>query len=240
MSCNMLKNIQFTTVVQTCCKKDGKFEVTSLELKTQKVTTRMFDHVVVATGHYTTPNFPNFKGLDLLRKTKVLHSHDFKVPTQYKDKNVFVLGGSYSAEDLASMVWKFGAKHIYISSRSKFNPYEGWPSNVSFHAGLTECKVTHDAANHDTTESLILSDGTELKDIDAMLICTGYQYNFRFIDNPIRLVTNHWLITENLYKGMFLTSDPDIMYLGMQDQIISFTMMDCQAWAAMYYITGKI
>ena len=94
-----------------------------LELQSQKLTTRTFDNVIVATGHYTTPNIPDFKGLGLLRKTKVLHSHDFKVPTGYKGQNVVVVGGSYSAEDLASMCWKFDAKNITILSRNPFSPY---------------------------------------------------------------------------------------------------------------------
>ena len=86
----------------------------------------------------------------------------------------------------------------------------------------------------------MLTDGTELNDIDAMLICTGYQYNFRFIDEAIRLQTRHFCIADNLYKGFMLNTDPDIMYLGMQDQILSFTTMDCQAYAAMRYVTGHI
>jgi trimethylamine monooxygenase len=238
---NMYKNIQFKTSVKNVVKKDGKFEVTTLTLEDHKLSSRTFDNVIVATGHYSTPNIPTFPGVEKLRKISVKHSHDFKMPTGYAGKNVFVLGGSYSAEDLASMVWKFGAKHVYVSSRSPFNPYNGWPENITFHAGLKECVVEHVPDTHgDTREKLVLNDGTELTDIDAMLLCTGYQYNFRFVDDSIRLKTAHWLFAENLYKGTFLTTDPGIMYLGMQDQILSFTLFDVQAWAARDYILGKL
>lgn len=238
VNCDMYKNIEFTTVVQNVRKKDGRFEVTSLDLKSQKVTTRTFDYVVVGVGHYTTPNIPFFPGLDRLRRISVMHSHDFKVPTGYEGKNVFVLGGSYSAEDLTSMVWKFGANKVYMSSRSPFNPYEGWPENITFHAGLKECRVEYDG--HTTKEVVVLSDGTELTDVDAILLCTGYRYNFRFIDDEIRLNTRHLCVADELYKGVWKTSDPNIMYLGMQDQILSFTMFDVQAHVCARYVLGHI
>ena len=114
------------------------------------------------------------------------------------------------------MCWKFDAKHITILSRNPFSPYGQWPENVTFKtAGIADCKVVHDG--HDTKESLVLTDGTEMGDIDALLLCTGYQYNFRFIDNAIRLETRHLCVADNLYKGLWLNTDPDIMYLGMQD-----------------------
>ena len=36
-----------------------------------------FDYVVVASGHYSTPNIPEFKGL-LDFPGRVLHSHDYR------------------------------------------------------------------------------------------------------------------------------------------------------------------
>ncbi len=46
--------------------------------------------------------------------------------------------------------------------------------------------------------------------------------------------------TDHLHKGIFMFSNPRVMYLGMQDQYFTFTMFDAQAWYARDYIMGKI
>lgn len=43
----------------------------------------------------------------------------------------------------------------------------------------------------------------------------------------------------DLYKGVFWTKNPNIMYLGTQDQYFTFNRFDCQAWLARDYMTGK-
>lgn len=89
------------------------------------------------------PNMPSFPGIGRLRHADVIHSHDFKKPQNYKDKTVLILGGSYSAEDIGSMVWKFGAKRVYISSLEDNldKAYGGWPDCFSFHKALKEIRV---------------------------------------------------------------------------------------------------
>ncbi len=46
--------------------------------------------------------------------------------------------------------------------------------------------------------------------------------------------------TDQLHKGIFMPSNPRVMYLGMQDQYFTFNMFDAQAWYARDYIMGKI
>lgn len=113
---NMYKNIQFKRAVRNVVKVGDKYEVTTTDLPSAKNETKTFDFIIVCNGHYSTPNMPAFPGIGRLRKAEVIHSHDFKKPQNYKGKNVLILGGSYSAEDIGSMVWKFGAKHVFISS----------------------------------------------------------------------------------------------------------------------------
>ena len=64
-----------------------------------------------------------------------------------------------------------------------------------------------------------------------------YCYNFQ---NSITLKTTNRVWTDHLHKGIFLFSNPRVMYLGMQDQYFTFTMFDAQAWYARDYIMGKI
>ena len=78
---NMYKNIQFKTIVKSVTKEaNGMFKVNTLNQATGKIDSRSFNFVVVSTGHYATPLLPNVPGFSDLRKTTVIHSHDFKAP----------------------------------------------------------------------------------------------------------------------------------------------------------------
>jgi len=43
-----------------------------------------------------------------------------------------------------------------------------------------------------------------------------------------------------LYKGVIWENNPQLMYLGMQDQFYTFNMFDAQAWFARDVIMGRI
>lgn len=78
------------------------------------------------------------------------------------------------------------------------------------------------------------------KEIDAIIMCTGYLHHFPFLPDGRRLKTDNWLWPLNLYKGVFWEENPRLMYLGMQDQFYTFNMFDAQAWYARDYILGRI
>ena len=40
---------------------------------------------------------------------RILHGHDFRDAEEFKNKDVVVLGSSYSAEDIALQCYKYGA-----------------------------------------------------------------------------------------------------------------------------------
>ena len=68
-----------------------------------------FDYVVVASGHFSVPNVPYFEGFETFQG-RVLHSHDFRDATEFKGKDVLVVGRRYSAEDIGSQCYKYGAQ----------------------------------------------------------------------------------------------------------------------------------
>lgn len=82
-------------------------------------------------------------------------------------------------------------------------------------------------------------DGTK-RDVDAVILCTGYQHHFPFMPDELRLKTANRLATADLYKGVVFTDNPQLMYLGMQDQWFTFNMFDAQAWWARDVILGRI
>ena len=82
-------------------------------------------------------------------------------------------------------------------------------------------------------------DGTS-REVDAVVLCTGYKHHFPFLPDELRLKTNNRLYPLSLYKGVFWQPNPKLIYIGMQDQYYTFNMFDAQAWYARDVILGRI
>ena len=219
--------IKFSTAVRDVTFDNGKFTVKVLDLPNDKIYTEEFDNVVVASGHFSTPNVPHFDGFESF-PGRVLHAHDFRDAMEFEDKNILIVGTSYSAEDIGSQCWKYGAKTITVSHRTAPMGHK-WPENWEEVPLLTrmEGKTAH------------FKDGTS-REIDAVILCTGYQHHFPYLNDELRLKTANRLATADLYKGVAYVHNPALMYIGMQDQWFTFNMFDAQAWWARDVIMGKI
>ena len=204
-----------------------KFNVTSHDLVNDKITTEQFDNVVCCNGHFSTPNVPSFDGLDRFNG-RVLHAHDFRDAVEFKDKDVLIIGTSYSAEDIGSQCWKYGAKTITVSHRTAAMGYD-WPDNWQ------EVPLLMKVEGNTCT----FKDGTT-KDVDAIILCTGYQHHFPFMAEDLKLRTANRLASADLYKGVAYVHNPALFYIGMQDQWFTFNMFDAQAWWARDVIMGRI
>jgi trimethylamine monooxygenase len=221
--------IRFRTPVRmvTYSDKTGKFTVTAQDLEKNTTSAEEFDHVVVASGHFSTPNVPYFKGFEGFNG-RVLHSHDFRDALEFKDKDILIIGRSYSAEDIGSQCYKYGAKSITLCYRSAPTPFD-WPDNWQ------QVPLLEKVENKTCT----FKDGTK-KDVDAIILCTGYLHHFPFLPDDLRLITANRMWTPGLYKGVVWDKNPKLMYLGMQDQFYTFNMFDAQAWYARDVIMGRI
>lgn len=205
----------------------GLFTVAVKDLKADVVSSEAFDHVIVASGHFSTPNVPEFDGMDKFNG-RIMHAHDFRDAVEFKDKDLLIVGTSYSAEDIGSQCWKYGARSITVSHRTAPMGYD-WPDNWEEVPLLT--KLDKDTA--------YFKDGTQKK-IDAVILCTGYHHHFPYMEEDLRLKTNNRLYPVNLYNGVVWEHNPKLMYLGMQDQWYTFNMFDAQAWYARDVIMGKL
>ncbi|HKM37857.1 MAG TPA: NAD(P)/FAD-dependent oxidoreductase [Thiopseudomonas sp.] len=203
------------------------FTVTVMNHKTGEQETNEFDYVVVATGHFSTPNMPYFEGLEEF-PGRVMHAHDFRDALEFKDKDILLVGGSYSAEDIGTQCYKYGTKSVTISYRSQALGYD-WPEGIK--------EVPLIARFEDDVVHFV--DGSSQR-FDAIIMCTGYLFHFPFLPDELRLQTHNCLYPENLYKGIFWQQNPQLIYLGMQDQYFTFNMFDAQAWYARDVILDKI
>jgi trimethylamine monooxygenase len=205
----------------------GNFTVTVHDHEKDSVYSEDFDHVICATGHFSTPNVPYYDGFDTFNG-RILHAHDFRDAREFAGQDILVVGSSYSAEDIGSQCWKYGAKSITSSYRSAPMGFD-WPENW-------EEKVGVDKVEGNTVHFV---DGSE-KQIDAIILCTGYKHFFNFLPDDLRLKTANRLASADLYKGVAYVHNPKMFYLGMQDQWFTFNMFDAQAWWVRDTIMGKI
>ncbi len=221
--------IRFQTPVRMVTYSDssGKFTVTAHDLVNDRVTDEEFDHVVVASGHFSTPNVPAFEGFSSFGG-RVLHAHDFRDALEFAGKDILIIGTSYSAEDIGSQCHKYGAKSVTCSHRTAPMGFK-WPDSWQEVPLLT--RVEHKTAH--------FKDGSK-KDVDAIILCTGYLHHFPFLPDSLRLKTGNRMWAPNLYKGIFWEDNPKLMYLGMQDQFYTFNMFDAQAWYARDVMMGRI
>ncbi|MEM8687794.1 MAG: NAD(P)/FAD-dependent oxidoreductase [Pseudomonadota bacterium] len=223
------KWIRFRTPVRHVTYDDasGMFTVTVHDLAKDQEYSEEFDHVVVASGHFSTPNIPHFEGFDTFNG-RVLHAHDFRDALEFKDKDILIIGTSYSAEDIGSQCWKYGCKSVTVSHRTAPMGYN-WPDNWKEVPLLTKVEKN----------TCTFKDGSTA-DVDAIILCTGYLHHFPFMEESLKLRTANRLASADLYKGLVFVDNPKLFYLGMQDQWYTFNMFDAQAWYARDVMMGKI
>lgn len=110
----------------------------------------------------------------------IMHSHDWRAAEVYKDQVVVVVGKSYSAEDVASQLHKYGAKKVIITHR-KCDDKGNWvPMGLHWAKGIEEKPLIQNMKGNDVT----FGDGST-EHVDSIILCTGYRHNFPFLDSEL-------------------------------------------------------
>ena len=221
--------IQYKHAVRSCVFDDAtqKFTLVIENIVDNSTQTQIFDYVICASGHFSIPNTPHFEGMEYF-SGRIAHAHDFRDAAEFAGQDVLIIGTSYSAEDIASQCWKYGAKSITISHRTRPCGFH-WPecfSEVPLLQRL-EGKTAH------------FKDGTS-KDVDAILMCTGYLHRFPFLPENLKLKCANTLWIDGLYNSCVFHKNPKLFFCGMQDQYYTYNLFDLQGYYAVDVITGHI
>jgi len=169
--------------------RDDKFTVKVANLPEDSEFEETFDYLVVATGHFSVPNVPQIAGMSDF-PGRILHSHDFRSAKEFSGKDVLVVGASYSAEDIGLQCYKFGAKSVTTSYRTKPMGFN-WPDTVVERPLVTRIEG----------RTCFFKDGNK-KDVDAIIMCTGYKHHFPFMPKELRLNTANIYNLPNLYRDL--------------------------------------
>ena len=226
---NIRQYIQFHTVVRwvSYSDKKKKFNVLMKDLKQDKMRSEEFDYVIVATGHYSAPKIPYVAGIETF-SGRILHSHEFRSAKEFIDKHILIIGNGISGQDISLQLYKYGAKSITLSYRTKPLNFK-WPEEIKEVPLLV--KIDGETAH--------FQDGSS-QDVNTIIFCTGYLDYFPFIDDNLRIRSTNGLYPPDLYKTIFWLDQPRLIYLGMQRLTFSFNINNIQAWYARDFILGKI
>lgn len=119
--------IRFNTTVETVSRTTaGTYRVV-----TNTGLTRVYKHLVVANGHHWNPRYPDpaFPGTFA---GETLHSHDYKLPEQIRDKKLLIVGIGNSAVDIACEAARQYADTVTISTRSGAYIVPNWLMSIPF------------------------------------------------------------------------------------------------------------
>ena len=217
--------IEFNTVVRSVTFDDDRqmFTVKSTNVISKVSKTEEFTDVVVAVGIFNVPHKPQFPGMESFNG-RILHSHDFRNALEFKNQRLLVVGASYSAEDIALQCRKFGAKSVICTWRTK-------PMGFKWPAGIEERPLLQKLSGN----TAYFKDGTSAE-VDALVLSTGYLYNFPFLEDKLRLDSRLTMYPDDTYKGTLWLrgGSGHLFYLGVENQYFSYSMFEAQArWTVM-------
>jgi thioredoxin reductase len=180
----------------------SKYEVIVQNMVTKEIVMEEYDTCIWTAGRNGKPKMPT-SITSLFREGgftgKVIHSSDSAdFETNVKSKRVLIIGGGYSAEDLALTAIKVGVEKVFISIRWTENVVSwtgNWPQGkVQLLPNRTPVKVTGNRIQFAPLtwmypDSYIAIDDkieAELSDIDTVILCTGYDANMDMLDEKLR------------------------------------------------------
>ncbi|XP_059318259.1 flavin-containing monooxygenase FMO GS-OX5-like isoform X1 [Lycium ferocissimum] len=221
-------NAEVVRVAQVDFEENGwvvKSKVDELSLE------EVFDSVVICNGHHTVPRLANIPGINNW-PGKHIHSHNYRVPEPFKDQIVVVIGGGPSGLDISRDIATV-AKQVHLSRK----PSEIGFSNLDSYANLWN----HSQIDHvDESGEVTFLDGSSIH-ADIILHCTGYKYDFPFLETDGIVSADEDGSVGPLYKHVFPPKlSPWLSFVGIPYQTIIFLMLEVQAKWIAKVLSGKV
>lgn len=220
------------TSVEQVFKEDSKWIVESLDISKNECQRELYDYVVVANGHNEHPYVPDVTGLNEWSETdrlSVTHSKYYVDAKPFTGKNVLVVGNYASGGDLATQIGVV-AKKVYVSTTAEVLP-ESKFEQIEYYPVVEKYDVS--------TRSAVTKGGQIIKDIDHIIFCTGYSYSLPFLENQFPGITDG-LYIKNLYRQMFFTEDPSLVFVGVNKFVSPFPLCETQASIIARVFSGRI
>ncbi|KAI6192079.1 Flavin-containing monooxygenase [Aphelenchoides bicaudatus] len=215
--------IKFGTRVNKIRNVDSKWQVTVKSDDSQKEETLNFDILFICNGHYSEPRVP-----ECAKKLKIpwIHSHNYRHASDYKNKEVVIVGGNPSGFDIATQLSPYATKiHILHNQLFTFN----LPDNIDYNFKLKDVD--------DDGQTLLLDNGEKLK-AENVIFCSGYLHEIPFFEKSLiepKADSSYLPVYQHFIHPDFPTS---LFFIGLNWFVIPFTLFDLQMHYALALING--
>jgi thioredoxin reductase len=194
----------------------------------------IFDAVCVCNGHYDAPANPIIPGIEKFQG-EIIHSITYDDPSIFKGKKVLCIGGRASGSDLAREISQY-AKHVYLSDTTCPTLVDGKPiteENISWVPRTTEVLLNSRVSFGSTCD--------ETPEVDIIVFCSGYDYQFPFINELSNLdlsVIPGERRVKPLYEQLWHARYPSLTFIGLQHSVVPFPFFELQAEAVVSQLVG--
>ena len=233
--------LEFNTTVKECRKKkDGeeklaereeefgpKWTVKYEQGEKKELKRDTFDAIVVANGHYSKPRSARFLGADVF-PAKQMHSSTYKEPSVFTNQNVVLIGAQASGEDISRDI-ATKAKSVYLSAKTWQNAE--WGSNPNISENLFRKPNVKALLENGSVE---FEDGSVVENVDAIVYCIGYEYDFPFLDPKDANFSVDDNYVNPLYEHLFVPENrSSLSFVGLCWKVVPFPQFELQAkWIA--------
>ena len=223
-------HIHFETQVVDVTVKDSKLSTWNLittDLHTGDETTRTYDAIVVASGHYTVPHVPEIQGIEAWNNAYpgiISHSKYYNTPESFRDKKVLIVGSSASGLDIGGQINEVSKGSILVSQRAESYLAASAPGDKLIFPEIVEFLP---AATH--KRAIKFADGRVEDEVDAVVFCTGYFYSYPFLSSLQPAAVTHGWRAMNIYQQMFYIDHPTLVFPALAQRVIPFPIAENQA-----------
>ncbi|XP_063895791.1 senecionine N-oxygenase isoform X1 [Helicoverpa armigera] len=219
------KYIKFLHAVVSVRRINDVWKVKYEHVVTKEIFEEDFDYIIVGNGHFSKPSYPNIPGEDLFTG-RIIHSHDYKAPEPFTNRRVLVVGAGPSGMDIGLEVADVASALIH-SHHSKINWTTPFPPHYHKKPDIKEFNET----------GVIFEDGS-FEEIDDVIYCTGFYYDFPFLDESSGLTMEPKSVVP-LYRYTVNINQPSMFIMGAFIRACLVVALDAQARYATAYIKGN-
>ncbi|GJQ14554.1 hypothetical protein GpartN1_g6345.t1 [Galdieria partita] len=221
--------IRFHCVVKKISRFDyfgcHKWDLVLYDLRTQQLEQRRYDAVVICNGHYTKSFIPQIPGSDLFLRP-IIHSHFYKSPEPFYKLRIAVLGAGNSGIDISYELKRVASKVSLCHKKCEMRRM--------LEDNLEECPTIESL---DTDGKIHLADKSTLQ-VDLLILCTGYEYDFPFLDSSCEVFVQDRVVLP-IYRHLIHAKYPTMSFVGLPLRILPFPLFDYQTRYLASIYSGK-
>lgn len=202
-----------------------------------------FDAVMVANGHYDITYLPDVPGIQAFAAAHpgvVTHAQRYRKAEAFAGKKVVVVGNAASGMDIGLQINGVCKRPLILSVHSPTAP-----DVLDRLEGVQEVPAIAEYLADE--RGVRLADGRVVRDVDAVLYCTGYLFSLPFLeptrpperwrDHPAErpagrlapLLTADGRRIRDLYQDLLHIEHPTLAFLALPYKVVPFPLAEAQA-----------